>query len=359
MQRFQIFKPGRHVSSAGNAIEFSAADVDAAVKAYDPAVHEAPIVVGHPRDNAPAYGWIKALSFSGGAIEAEATQVDEAFAEMVQKGRFKKRSASFYTPDSPNNPKPGSYYLRHVGFLGAQPPAVKGLKDVNFADADDGVVEFSDAAMVTGILAMFMRRMREFIIAEHGADRADSVLPDFLVGDIEAEARKPAEPLNPAPAAMPAFSEDSNMITPEQLAAEKARADKAEADLKTLQAQVASFSEREKSVAEREAKLQRSEVETRVDELIKAGKVLPAQRKATVDFAMSLQAGEASFDFGEGDQAKKVNQRDLYLKQIAAGPKLVEYGEKSPAEKAKEAEDLAEVQKRIADQVKNPAAPKK
>ncbi len=51
---------------------------------------------------------------------------------MVKAGRFKSRSASFYHPDNPNNPKPGVYYLRHVGFLGAQPPAVKGLKAVEF-----------------------------------------------------------------------------------------------------------------------------------------------------------------------------------------------------------------------------------
>ncbi len=59
---------------------------------------------------------------------------------MVASGKFKKVSAAFYLPDSPNNPHKGVLSLRHVGFLGAMPPAVKGLKQVEFAEDDDFVV---------------------------------------------------------------------------------------------------------------------------------------------------------------------------------------------------------------------------
>ena len=58
------------------------------------------------------------LSLNGGDLLAEPDQLDPQFAELVGNGRFKKVSASFYLPDSPNNPKPGTLYLRHVGFLG-------------------------------------------------------------------------------------------------------------------------------------------------------------------------------------------------------------------------------------------------
>jgi hypothetical protein len=352
MQRFQIFKAGKHVSAQGTAIAFTEDDLKAAVAAYDPAVHEAPIVVGHPKDNGPAYGWIKSLAFNEGAIEAEPIQVDESFAEMVQAGRFKKRSASFYTPDSPNNPKPGTFYLRHVGFLGAQPPAVKGLKDVNFADADEGIVEFGDVSpWAWSTIASAFRGLREWIIGESGVEAADKVLPNYLLSDLDTAAKTASEPVTTNPAAMPAFSEGTPMITQAQLDAEKARADKAEAELATLRAQAANFSERESKLAEREGKMQRAEVETRVDALIKEGKVLPAQKAATVNFAMSLAAGEATFDFGEGDKATKLTQRDLYLAQVAAGPKLVEYGEAAAAAKTKEAEDIATIEARLRAQV--------
>lgn len=320
MQAFEIFRAGKQTSSAGTTIEFGEDQLRAAVEAYDPAIHEAPIVVGHPKDNGPAYGWIKALSYADGKVTAEPIQVDAEFSEMVQAGRFKKRSASFYTPDSPHNPKPGAFYLRHVGFLGAQPPAVKGLKDVAFSDAEEGVIEFADSALMAGLF----RRMREFFISKFSIDDANQVLPDWIISDMEAEARREAEAVQQA-AAMPAFTEgDVNMDFKEQFEAEKvkAEAEKARADdlQAKLDAQAADFAEREKVIA-------RKEVEAQVESLVAAGKVLPAKKAAMVDFAMQLDAGTASIDFTEGDKTEKVTMRDAYLRQVFAGPVLVNYGE--------------------------------
>ncbi len=146
----QIFRAGTHIDSRGQTLTITAADLAATAAAYDPALHEAPLVIGHPALDDPAYGWVESLSATGdGALEAAPRQVDPAFAELVEAGRYKKISASFYRPDAVTNPAPGAFYLRHVGFLGAQPPAVKGLRPVQFASAaDDGLVtiEFSDSA---------------------------------------------------------------------------------------------------------------------------------------------------------------------------------------------------------------------
>lgn len=133
---------------SGAELAFSEADLAATARAYDPALAEAPIVVGHPATDAPAYGWVKSLAFADGGLEAEPDQVDPAFAEMVSAGRFKKISASFHPPGSKSNPVPGVYYLRHVGFLGAAAPAVKGLRNPAFAEDDDAVsieVDFSES----------------------------------------------------------------------------------------------------------------------------------------------------------------------------------------------------------------------
>jgi hypothetical protein len=175
---------------SGQALEFSEADLVATAAAYDPARHEAPIVVGHPRDNAPAYGWIRALSASAAGLEAEPQQVDPAFAELVQAGRFKKISASFYAPDSPANPVPGVYYLRHVGFLGAQPPAVKGLRAAtSFAEGEPGVVEFGDA-WDEATVARLMRNLREWLLAKFDAATADQVVPQYEVAGLERAANE-------------------------------------------------------------------------------------------------------------------------------------------------------------------------
>lgn len=159
MQPIHIFKAGKQTASNGATIVFSEADVMATAEAYDPAVHEAPLVIGHPEQEDPAYGWISHLAAQAGSLYATPSQVNADFAEMVKAGAYKKVSASFYPPDHPNNPTPGVYALRHVGFLGAQPPAVKGLKATQFADAADSQpcveleLEFADAAPASDPLA--------------------------------------------------------------------------------------------------------------------------------------------------------------------------------------------------------------
>ena len=91
----------------------------------------------------------------------------------------------------------------------------------------------------------------------------------------------------------------------------------------------ANLAAREAAIAEAEKRAARATIEARVDAAIQAGRLLPAQRKHAVDFAAMLTDGEAVVDFGEGDKAMKVSQRDAYLRQIETGPRVVEYGELS------------------------------
>ncbi len=134
MELIEIFKAGKRTDANGKIVEITTCDLQQAVEAYDPAFHESPVVIGHPKDNHPAYAWVKSLQLEGDILKAELSQVDPEFAEMVEKGRYKKVSASFYLANSQANPKQGSLYLRHVGFLGAVPPAVKGLRNPEFAE---------------------------------------------------------------------------------------------------------------------------------------------------------------------------------------------------------------------------------
>jgi hypothetical protein len=336
MKTFQIFRPGKHTAASGTTLEFSEELLRAAVEAYDPTLHEAPIVVGHPRDNGPAYGWIKSLSYSDGAIEAEPQQIDPEFAEMVTAGRFKKRSASWYLPDSPNNPKPGALYLRHVGFLGAQPPAVKGLKEVQFSE-EEGVIEFSEnGRWAFRNIADMMRNLREWLIADKGIEAADKVVPAYAIDSVTSAADERDEATATPGGMIPAFTEDDPMKI-EELQAQVA-ALTAERDALQATQMPADFAEREAglaareaAVAEAEAKACRASIEARIDAAVKDGRMLPGQRKHAVDFAMSLAATEAVIDFGEGDKAEKLTQREAYLRQVEAAPKAVEYGERAPA----------------------------
>ena len=313
----QIFKPGRHTAMSGAALAFSETDLQASAAAYDPAKHEAPLVAGHPKHDDPAYGWVKSLGFAEGRLEAEPQQVDPAFAEMVAAGRFKKISASFYAPDSPSNPVPGVYYLRHVGFLGAQPPAVKGLRAPEFSEADEGVVEFADWSDVQN--ASLWRRMRDFLIAQFGLEKADSIVPDYAVASLEEEARKETadEPL-----AVPSFSDpviqpakEASTVTPEQAAALEAE----NAQLKT-------------KVADAEARDKAARIDVIhtgnaafAESLVQAGKLLPVEQAVAVAALDHFATQESVVEFSEGDVKKPLGEG--FKAFLGALPKRVEFGE--------------------------------
>lgn len=80
MSAIHIFKAGTHTDMHGKKLPFTPDDLAACVKAYDPSVHEAPLVIGHPRTEDPAWGWVKALSLSGVDLMAEPAQLDPQFA---------------------------------------------------------------------------------------------------------------------------------------------------------------------------------------------------------------------------------------------------------------------------------------
>lgn len=330
-KQIQIFKPGKHTASSGVALSFSEAELKASASAYDPAKHEAPIVVGHPSHDAPAYGWVKALNYADG-LEAEHQQVDPAFAEMVDRGAFKKISASFYSPDSPSNPVPGVYYLRHVGFLGAQPPAVKGLRNPEFKDAETGIVEFTDYDDLQN--AGLWRSLREWIIGKFGQDEADKVIPNYTVDSLQASALREDDDKTNGGAAIPAqFSEKGvSQVTPE----EKAKIEAESAQLKTqvadLTAANAKFKQDAADFAEAQAKAKLAATHTEnvafAEGLIKAGKLLPATKDSTVALLDSLASQETALEFGEGDAKKSSAPLALYKEQLAASPVIVDFKER-------------------------------
>lgn len=139
----EIFRPGTFTAVDGEQYAFSRDDLLASIAAYDPAGEPAPLVIGHPKLDDPAYGWVGSVELDGDIMLANPIDVEPAFAEAVRAKRYRRVSASWYPPTHPANPKPGVWYLRHVGFLGAAAPAVRGLKPVNFSeDRAAGAVSF-------------------------------------------------------------------------------------------------------------------------------------------------------------------------------------------------------------------------
>lgn len=144
MKSIQLLKPGKFRAMNGKDFSFAAADLEAIAKNYDPKLFPSPIVVGHPKTEDPAFGWIQSVAFANGVLTAEPEKLEPQFADMVAAGLYKKVSASLFAPDHPANPKPGEFYLKHVGFLGAAAPAIPGLQPVSLAgDNDEICIEFA------------------------------------------------------------------------------------------------------------------------------------------------------------------------------------------------------------------------
>jgi len=336
LKRLQIFKPGTYVASDGRHYTFTEAQLAATAAAYDPAKGEAPLVVGHPESSKPAYGWVKSLSFADRSLEAEPQQVEPAFEELLKAGRFKKRSASFYAPDSEDNPVKGVYYLRHIGFLGAQPPAVKGLREASFAGSGKSVIEFADMADTAN--ASLWRRLREFIIEKFGSDVADKVIPDYHVSTLEDDARQPddsAGSLTQMPAT--AYSEPTQgaaTMKPEEIAAANAQLQK---DQEKLARERAEFAEREKALKAEEAARRRAGIVAFIEDLVKQGKLLPVERAPIVEL-MAAQAPGLTIEFGEGDNKIKQPADEWLKKFLGALPKRVEFGERGAGDGSENAE---------------------
>lgn len=125
---YEIWRAGKYPQG-----EFTEADVQQIVDNYDPKTEEAPIVLGHPKNNDPAFGWVESLARKGPLLLAKFKQVVPEFAEAVNAGRYKKVSVRLARDE-----KKG-WILKYVGFLGAAIPQVQGLAPITFSGDDGGL----------------------------------------------------------------------------------------------------------------------------------------------------------------------------------------------------------------------------
>jgi len=327
-----IFRGGKQKDSNGREHDGDAL-IDKAIANFNAAIHEPPAVIGHPQDNAPAYGWVEGLKKQGNLLMAKFKQVEPAFADMMKRGLIKKRSAAFY-PDGT---------LRHVGFLGAMPPAVKGLPDVAFADGDAAIFEFSEKASWYA-LGDVVRRLREWFIEKEGLEKADQVIPNWQVENIQA-ASQAAE--NEATSSIYQEKEDKGMDFKELIqklkdllasaGAPPAGGTFSEADLEAAKqkaADEAARKEREKMAAEfaerdRVARqdARKKEIAVWCDSMIKDGRLTPAMVKFGVpEMLLAFAEKEDVIEFGEAKEKATLFDRfkALWEKEI---PRIVTFGE--------------------------------
>ena len=335
-----IFRGGRQIDSRGKEHDGDAL-IDKALANFNTASHEPAACIGHPAHDKPAYGWVSELSKGadklGTLLLAKFKQVEPTFASMVKDGRFKKRSAAFY----PNGT------LRHVGFLGAMPPAVKGLPDVAFAEGEFATFDFAEPYQWNSLADIF-RRIREYFIEKEGQETADRMIPDWRIDDLRAAGQAPTDqPLT----ASYTEKEDNKMKFKEKLAAffkdlldtmpddgpattvtDPPAGKFSEADLENARVEAARL-EREKVTREHEEKViisrqaaQRGEISTFCDSLVAQGRILPATVKFGLpEILFALASEENQIEFGESKEKATPYERMKAL--LSAAKPLVTFGE--------------------------------
>lgn len=294
-----IFKTGTHTDAAGNTKDWTEQELDNIIEKFNPRIG-APVVIGHPKINAPAWAWVDSLKRIGQLLFYKEKESQPEFNDMRAKGLFKKRSISLY-PDGT---------LRHIGWLGANPPAVKGLDDVAFDEGDQTIIEYEEGglSMLDEIKKLFADMMTQM----------KGMMPEQKKGG-------------------------STDMTEEQI--QQKINEGIAAALKTKDAEFAEttkkketeFSEREAALKKKEdtalavaAEVKRKAISDFCEGLKKAGKLTPAMDKlgmGVTEFMNQIAFIEATVEFGEGDKKAKQTLLEFVQSFLSALPKAIEFGE--------------------------------
>ena len=124
----QIFKAGDY----GTKGSYSNDDLDKIVANFN-SDDQVPIVIGHPKADSPAWGWLEKVKRAGDVLLAKPANVQPEFATAIASKQFKNRSVRIAKTDK--GPK-----LMHLGYLGAVLPEVAGLKTAEFSQNQECTV---------------------------------------------------------------------------------------------------------------------------------------------------------------------------------------------------------------------------
>ena len=308
---FEVFRCGTHRDHSGTPRTITEADIDRAIKAYVPGT--APIVVGHPSLNAPAWGWVEAFRRRGSSLYARCSRVASAFTDAVREGRYKNRSISFNSDGT----------FRHIGFLGAAPPAVKGMAEIQFAEGDIITMDFNEPLQA----------------GAPGPAPAEPAAP------------APAEASAPAAAETAAVAEDAqadaaDAAEPEKPEAE-AKADpaieKAKADLDAAGDTVAELTRRvadlEARLASEQAKARGAEFAAYADELVLSGRLKAGCRQKLLDALEDMAGGKDGASFAAPFNDRLTRFKDFL--NAALPEKRVDFAAFCPPERAAAPADSA------------------
>jgi len=309
----EILRAGKHRDSQGRTYSFSVDSLKQIADSYDSSRHVAPILVTHD-ESRPNQGLIDRVWVEGESLLAEPRQVDPQLAEQVNAGRWPRLSAAIYLPDSPANPVPGSYGLRHVATV--QIPAIKGMEPPQFSE--EGTILLSETE---ADLAAIARAMRDFILGEFDGIVADRYLPSWLVESITARAMEQRDGMT-----FSEQSEEPNVNETELVTEGAAMPPSAEEYQRKMDAILA----REAALAAREAELTRAADTQFVEGAIASGKVPPFLKERAIELLGALPDEPTQIlVFSEQGKETKATPKQLF-REMLGSLRTVQFGEVAP-----------------------------
>jgi len=303
---FPAFMGGEQIDSNGSKRTWTNQELDEIVANTKKRIEQnvfsgAPFVVGHPKDNAPAYGWTGDIKRDGNVILVKGAKVHDEFASGVEKGLWPNRSIRI-------GKDKGGFYLRHVGFLGALAPAIEGMDAIYSVNTDDECFDYSIDSMTPTTVSRLMRRMRDFLIEKYGVEYADKVIPDYEIESLSEHANSLREEDSNTPSYSNTDPKPGDKPMPDFTQADiDAAVEKA---TKAAQEKAATDFAEKQEVNDKELTVERNkrlviEFSGDISALLDTGQLLPAQTEGMAEFMLQLSdTNEAQFEFSAGEKDK-------------------------------------------------------
>lgn len=277
-----------------------------------------PLKLGHTdaqrflgqNNGAPALGWVSALRRVGDKIVADFSDVPASLIDLIRKRLYNSVSIELL-PKLTYNGSTFENVLSAVAVLGAELPAVKGLKELSLS--------LFDAAVTDRIVLSEQ---------EQGHTMADATFTQAQVDMlIDAAVTKAKNEIQTQ------FAAQIDKLTTEH----KAALDAANAKVAEGEKKLKEFAD--KAATEQAARFSQN-VKDAVDAAIKAGKVLPKDKAALVAFGETLDQTKKIKFSEKVEQTPFENWRDA----LAAGAAKVKFGEQSQAVHSEGGDKSADVE---------------
>ena len=296
----EIFKAGTWTDANGNTRKFTEKDIDDIISQFSNEKSETiqgrkvPLTPGHPKDDDPALGWVSRIWRDGKSLFAEFVDIIPEAVKAIKAKSFREVSIAL-TGNT----------LRHVGLLGAVPPAVPGMGGFKFADGD--FMEYSFSEDDRDFMDKIIEKLQKtFNLKKSGDDmptleeklNEENVELKNKVGDLETE-------LSEAQDKIKVLEEEKKAVTAEK--------EKAETELKASNEKIESFEAEKKELV----------YTNWLDKMVAEKKLLPAKKEETLLMLKSLE-GQAEQEFKQGDETVKKTPQSLYMENIEKGPEALD-----------------------------------